>query len=905
QHFPSWQQLRQTPVSDRQRMLFLPVGSMPVDASDWKESDAASIDQNDDVAPSNQAPSANQAEDALSLPVVLHRHLHSGMVISVPKDRIDAAVNMVQTMLMRALTSMRPRQVRLTLIDPMGRGQHFSSLMSLADDDPLLVNHRVWTTRQHIDTRLAEQSAHSEDVLQSMLRDRYETIEDYNAIAGPLAEPYRIIAAVGFPNELSREATTHLQAIVQSGRRCGTFVILVRDSSEKWPTDSRLLEDPQMLNVHVDKNDQWTCHYADGRSHALHVDEPVPAAVRGECLGAIGSAAAQSATVQVPLADVISSTVFPAGESPMGNNDRDDNIAELLNHPSTTDDDVAIPIGSQGGHRSMWLRLGEGVRQHALVAGKTGSGKSTLLHAIITAGAVRYTPQQLQYYLLDFKKGVEFRTYVGGLPHARVIGIESEREFGHSVLERLDEELRTRGEHFRVAGVQDLASYRHSDQHDTYPMPRILLVVDEFQELFVRDDRLAADCAMLLDRLVRQGRSFGIHVLLASQTLAGSHALPRATLGQMAVRIAMMCSESDAAMILADDNTAARFLTRPGEAIYNDAGGLVEGNQPFQVAWLDDEQRGKFLNLISKRDQESVKNLPPAIVFEGNRPGRWSQPIADAAITASPNNPVLLLGDSVAIGPPTSAVLSRQAGRNLLVVCPPAQTNMVLAGLMSTLIPHLATHPQQDDDNDAAPRLILLDGNRAGDEDAPNLEHLATSIGKRVLRGDTDSRPAWIETVKPRDAESRIVQLGEQVKRRMENSESASSHAPVVVLLSPVERFRDLRHDESSAYSFSLDGDGAGGNVSGSAALQSVLKDGPEVGVHVVMCCGGSDALQKTLPRSSHHDLELRILGRVNAATSSTLIDAPDASQLALATMLLYDDADGSMKKFRPFEVGE
>ena len=50
-------------------------------------------------------------------------------------------------------------------------------------------------------------------------------------------------------------------------------------------------------------------------------------------------------------------------------------------------------------------------------------------------------------------------------------------------------------------------------------MPRVLLVVDEFQELFVEDDKLAQDSALLLDRLVRQGRAFGIHVLLGSQTL--------------------------------------------------------------------------------------------------------------------------------------------------------------------------------------------------------------------------------------------------------------------------------------------------------------------------------------------------------------------------------------------------
>ena len=52
-------------------------------------------------------------------------------------------------------------------------------------------------------------------------------------------------------------------------------------------------------------------------------------------------------------------------------------------------------------------------------------------------------------------------------------------------------------------------------------MPRVLLVIDEFQELFVADDKLAQDASLLLDRLVRQGRAFGVHVLLGSQTLGG------------------------------------------------------------------------------------------------------------------------------------------------------------------------------------------------------------------------------------------------------------------------------------------------------------------------------------------------------------------------------------------------
>src|SRR5262249_40897085 len=163
----------------------------------------------------------------------------------------------------------------------------------------------------------------------------------------------------------------------------------------------------------------------------------------------------------------------------------------------------------------------------------------------------------VELYLIDFKKGVEFKTYAAHeLPHARVIAIESEREFGLSVLQRLDAELKLRGEQFRAAGVQDIAGYRQASP-DT-PLPRILLIVDEFQEFFVEDDRISQDAAQLLDRLVRQGRAFGLHVLLGSQTLGGAYSLARSTIDQMAVRVALQCSEADAHLILSDDNSAAR-----------------------------------------------------------------------------------------------------------------------------------------------------------------------------------------------------------------------------------------------------------------------------------------------------------------------------------------------------------
>src|SRR5262249_12547447 len=146
-----------------------------------------------------------------------------------------------------------------------------------------------------------------------------------------------------------------------------------------------------------------------------------------------------------------------------------------------------------------------------------------------------------EVYLIDFKKGVEFKVYAAlELPHAKVIAVESEREFGLSVLQRLDARLKARGDRLRDPGVPDLSGDRAADDGKN-PMPRILLIVDEFQEFFVEDDKIAQEVSLLLDRLVRQGRAFGIHVNLGSQSLGGAYSLARSTIGQMAVRIALQC----------------------------------------------------------------------------------------------------------------------------------------------------------------------------------------------------------------------------------------------------------------------------------------------------------------------------------------------------------------------------
>lgn len=861
ERFPDWSQYERP---DGTAVDFLPVGHLEM--ANLLQHDllpmanrvlAESVENNGEAGESTPAGEPAMVPTApASLSVVLHRQLHAGLVIDCETGQIDQAIALVRAVLWHAVSDIQAGRCYLTLMDPLGRGQHFADLMALTDHDARLINHRVWTSPQQIEAKLLELTQHNEDILQSCLRDQYPTVEAYNEVAGSLAEPYRMVAMAGLPAGLTQEGASHLKALIESARRCGTFLLMVRDRQQKWPAEFPPLEDARLLRLAIDGKGTWHDREAALEGLPFRPVELPPAARRPELIERIGREALTKARVEIPLRKI-----FP----------------EALDGLADSSDGLDIPIGSQGADRPLRLLLGEGVRQHVLIAGKTGSGKSTLLHTIISAAAKLYRPDQLQLYLLDFKKGVEFQAYAAGpLPQARVIGIESEREFGRSVLQRLDGELQKRGEQFRDAGVQEIGDYR---QATGQALPRVLLVVDEFQELFIRDDRLAGDCAMYLDRLVRQGRSFGMHVILSSQSLAGSYSLPRATLGQMAVRVALQSSESDAALILADDNPAARLISRPGEAIYNDAGGLVEGNQPFQVAWLPPEDHVAMLDAVHQRDAAAAAAWGPPVIFEGNRPTRWTPELAEAALATSSDAPDAihgLLGEAIEIGPPTTLALRPATGRNVLIVADAATQSAVLAAALPTMIADWTRR------QGIAPEVVLIDGHRAGRETEP-------PPSQWLQECCPDCR-----VVRPRDAEAELQRLKQVIAERTARIDAELALGPpVLVVITPLERFRELR--QSDSYNFSLDGS----SDNPAEALQHALRDGPGVGVHILLGCTMAETLTRWLPRSTHHDLELRLLGRMSSSDSANLIDTPEASDLSAATMLIYDDSDGRTTKFR------
>src|ERR1041385_6400613 len=553
--------------------------------------------------------------------------------------------------------------------------------MHLADYEDSHINSRIWTQTTQIEEKLAELNEHMEKVIQMYLRNEYQTIAEYNAQAGSIAEKYHFLVVASFPVNFSETAAQRLRNIAASGARCGVYTLIHWD--QRHATPQAFVPDELRKNsvciVHTDRGFEIAGRRMPGTNIAL--ETPPSPEFATEFLHEVGKFSKDSNRVEVPFEQIAP---------------QDGQICR-----EETTEELTVPIGRSGATKWQKLAIGKGTRQHALIAGKTGSGKSTLFHVMITNLALWCSPEQVEFYLVDFKKGVEFKCYATRrLPHARVVAIESDRQFGLSVLERVDAELRRRGDLFRKLGVQDIPGYKRAG--GTEQIPRSLLMIDEFQEFFTEEDRVSQAAAVLLDRIVRQGRAFGIHVILGSQTLGGAYTLARATLGQMVIRIALQCNEADAYLIMDQDNPAPRLLSRPGEGIYNDAAGAIEGNSPFQAVWLPESVRDAYLTKVRELAEKSGKKFAEPFVFAGNERAAVRENLVLAALlksgaAAPPSSARIWLGAPNSIKGPTEAVFQRQSGNNQMVVGQSEEPT--LAMLAVSLISLAAQYPPRSEEH--------------------------------------------------------------------------------------------------------------------------------------------------------------------------------------------------------------
>lgn len=569
-------------------------------------------------------------------------------------------INRASSLAMRLFMMLPPNKINFTFFDPITLGETFASFTRLVEVDDLtskVINGKIWTSEEDIEDKLRIATDHIANVTQRCLQGQYDNIQQYNIEAGQNAEPYQVLMVMDFPAGFNENSLRLMEQIITTGPKCGVYTVLLKSAEQYAKVDEKKLKplvNSIMSNVSgfVAEGDKISLESVMYNNKRISFD--IPSALGHDELDKVipilKAGIKNAEKIVIPFEKII----LPREEWFKG-----DCSSEL-----------SIPIGVHGANNIQNLTFGVGGSHHALVAGQTGAGKSSLLHTIIMSSLIKYPANQLQVFLVDFKRGVEFKIYANySLENFKVVAIESEREFGCSVLEFLDREQSRRADMFKRLNVDNVEDYRSKYGE---VLPRILLIIDEFHVLFSRDsnDTMGRNSAAYLEQIIRQGRAFGIHIILASQTMTNIGGINNGVWGQVGVRIALKCPKSDAKFVLGNENDGVDLLSadNPGQAVYNSDCGNVIANTIFRVAYIEQDSQEEYLQYISNKGPRF--GYPETRVMLSNVEDNIYNPLQkfkNGEDVAFDDNSILI-GEALKLVNNMRMVFKNKASSNMLVI---------------------------------------------------------------------------------------------------------------------------------------------------------------------------------------------------------------------------------------------
>jgi S-DNA-T family DNA segregation ATPase FtsK/SpoIIIE len=324
--------------------------------------------------------------------------------------------------------------------------------------------------------------------------------------------------------------------VLAAGRRVGIYAVCIDESLRVLPEECSAVLSWDIpgqatgANVRADG-----VHYGSGgwavAAHTAAAPGAAPFTIRMHGSGLDHVPPVLADQVTVAWADRMARSLAPVRD--VG---RDD-AASMVPNSARLLDLLHLPDPSADLILAAWQRYGRSTRApigvdsdgifvldisadgpHGLVAGTTGAGKSEFLQTLIASLAVLNRPDAMNFVLIDYKGGSAFKD-CARLPHT--VGMVSDLD-GHltvRALASLGAELKRREELLLHAAAKDIEDYWDTKrlQPELEPMPRLMLIIDEFAAMVAE---LPDFVAGLID-IARRGRSLGVHLILATQRPAG------------------------------------------------------------------------------------------------------------------------------------------------------------------------------------------------------------------------------------------------------------------------------------------------------------------------------------------------------------------------------------------------
>ena len=583
----------------------------------------------------------------ITLPLTMNLSQSSNILLSYPEEQNGSIAPFTHHIIWSFLSALPVTSVNTVIFDPDKKGGSIVPFLEFKKRCPDAFDEAIYTDADSINERLQKLNQHINELIQEKLGTHFNSLLEYNKSTPTRTEKYNLLVVYDFPECFDSRSIDLLQNILKNGGRCGIYAVICNNKDIHYSSYDNIDEKIDGL-----RRFSSNIEYRDRKYQLLPFNLPISikdSLSSEDISNFVDSYAALSDKIKnrgLSFEDILDDKLFSRDLSA----------------------GLSIPVGIGDGEKVVPIVFGKGSSHHALIAGATGSGKSTLLHTIIMSSMLHYSPDLLNLYLMDFKSGTEFKVYDSkNLPHIKLLALDAMQEFGESILEDLVAEISRRSDEFKRVGASKLGEYVKATNK---PMPKILVIMDEFQILFndSTNRKVAYHSAELTKRIVTEGRSYGIHLIMATQStkIISNLTIESGTIEQMRIRIGMKCGEWDANYLFTDrnDTKALEMMKGPiGTAVMNPEY-TEEANIGFRAAYCDDATQERYLDMIADKFAHYPCDLQ---TFEGNR---TTELLKTNACAKDSNNDAVVtveVGNLIKVAPPLTITFDRRRKHNTLV----------------------------------------------------------------------------------------------------------------------------------------------------------------------------------------------------------------------------------------------
>lgn len=549
---------------------------------------------------------------------------------------------------------------------------------------------------------------------------------------------------------------------------------------------------------------------------------------------------------------------------------------------------MVIPVGSSENGELVDFTIDTVSHIHCFIIGQSGTGKSVFLHDVIIGAMAKYSPDELELYLMDFKiGGVEFNRYRNE-KHVKALLVDnSDIQITLEILRDISNKMRERGKQLRASGVSNIVEY--NQVNPTKKMPRIVFIADECHVMFPtmnsKDTKLYREISEILQKIAKEGRSQGVHLVLATQTISQAE-ISSEILNNISDFYLLKCSPSDSERLVRGSVDTTSGL-KTGQVLHHD----IDHDVVFKSTYLPTSQT---LEIIKKINDKTKASKNEQFYFVGSQIFEIDDEVKNLLIEK---------GDAIAFG--------RSIDTKMEPVVIPLRNeyadNVMLFGI-------------NDEEQVSRTTMASIKSLRISNK---NIKIKVINCLSAEQRNTTKMLNDWenkgeIELLNPQNCGGELVNIANSIMER--------TAEPTVLYILGQERFRELRMDMEIAFTkptvaaddFGFDSSMFTAGDSGSMnfnsyqkAIEYILKNGAEVGVHVILQIDKPKQLlfsdymsAKDFFNMFHHLIMLK--SDENAVNSLGMSDDLKlenlSSDIERLRAIYYNETNNSYTLFTPFD---